>query len=79
MDAMISDSEWETSSDSSSSSEDQEEIDFQYGGQAQSILSSLEESIGKIDDFLSFERTFVHGDVVCSVSDPTGPMGRFYH
>lgn len=75
MDAMSSDSEWETSSDSSSS-EDQEEIDFQYGGQAQNILSSLEESIGKIDDFLSFERTFVHGDVVCSVSDPTGQMGR---
>jgi len=75
MDAMMSDSEWETSSDSSSS-EDQEEIDFQYGGQAQNILSSLEESIGKIDDFLSFERTFVNGDVVCSVSDPTGQMGR---
>ncbi|KAK2382954.1 putative ubiquitin-conjugating enzyme E2 [Trifolium repens] len=77
MDAMISDSEWETSSSSdSSSSEDQEEIDFQYGGQAQSILSSLEESIGKIDDFLSFERTFINGDVVCSMSDPTGQMGR---
>jgi ubiquitin-conjugating enzyme E2 O len=77
MDAMISDSEWETSSSSdSSSSEDQEEIDFQYGGQAQSILSSLEESIGKIDDFLSFERTFINGDVVCSLSDPTGQMGR---
>nr|UPX08860.1 pho2 [Medicago sativa] len=75
MDAMSSDSEWESSSDSSSS-EDQEEIDFQYGGQAQSILSSLEESIGKIDDFLSFERTFVHGDVVCSVSDPSGQKGR---
>ncbi|GAU47434.1 hypothetical protein TSUD_86380 [Trifolium subterraneum] len=77
MDATISDSEWETSSSSdSSSSEDQEEIDFQYGGQAQSILSSLEESIGKIDDFLSFERTFVNGDVVCSLSDPSGQMGR---
>ncbi|CAI8593243.1 unnamed protein product [Vicia faba] len=75
MDAMSSDSEWETSSDSSSS-EDQEENDFQYGGQAQSILSNLEESIGKIDDFLSFERAFVHGDVVCSLSYQTGQMGR---
>ncbi|KAL5054234.1 hypothetical protein RYX36_034916 [Vicia faba] len=75
MDAMTSDSEWETSSDSSSS-EDQEENDFQYGGQAQSILSNLEESIGKIDDFLSFERAFVHGDVVCSLSYQSGQMGR---
>ncbi|KAI5386604.1 probable ubiquitin-conjugating enzyme E2 24 [Lathyrus oleraceus] len=76
MDAMTSDSEWETSSDSSSSSEDPEETDFQYGGQAQSILSNLEESIGKIDDFLSFERAFGHGDVVCSLSYQIGQMGR---
>ncbi|KAG5010603.1 hypothetical protein JHK87_019118 [Glycine soja] len=75
MDPIISDSDWETSSDSNSS-EDQEEIDFLYGGKAQSILSSLEESIGRIDDFLSFERAFVHGDVVCSLSDPSGQMGR---
>ncbi|XP_027346958.1 probable ubiquitin-conjugating enzyme E2 24 isoform X2 [Abrus precatorius] len=75
MDPITSDSDWETSSDSSSS-EDQEEIDFLYGGKAQSILSSLEESIGKIDDFLSFERAFVLGDVVCSLSDPSGQMGR---
>jgi len=76
MDAHITDLDWETSSDSSSSSEDQEDIDFQYGGQARSILSSLEESIGRIDDFLSFERAFVHGDVVCASSDPSGQMGR---
>ncbi|TKY59265.1 ubiquitin-conjugating enzyme E2 24 [Spatholobus suberectus] len=75
MDPVISDSDWETSSDSNSS-EDQEEIDFLYGGKAQSILSSLEESIERIDDFLSFERAFVHGDVVCSLSDPSGQMGR---
>lgn len=75
MDPTISDSDWETSSDSNSS-EDQEEIDFLYGGKAQSILSSLEESIGRIDDFLSFERAFVQGDVVCSLSDPSGQMGR---
>ncbi|XP_027363350.1 probable ubiquitin-conjugating enzyme E2 24 [Abrus precatorius] len=73
--AHVTDSDWETSSDSSSS-EDQEDIDFLYGGQAQNILSSLEESIGRIDDFLSFERAFVHGDVVCSLSDPSGQMGR---
>ncbi|CAJ1961680.1 unnamed protein product [Sphenostylis stenocarpa] len=75
MDAQIADLDWETSSDSSSS-EDQEDVDFQYGGQARSILSSLEESIGKIDDFLSFERAFVHGDVVYASSDPSGQMGR---
>ncbi|KAL2333866.1 hypothetical protein Fmac_015079 [Flemingia macrophylla] len=56
--------------------EDQEEIDFLYGGKAQRILSSLKLSIGRIDDFLSFERAFVHGDVVCSLSDPSGQMGR---
>ncbi|XP_057421797.1 probable ubiquitin-conjugating enzyme E2 24 [Lotus japonicus] len=76
MDIISNDSDWETSSDSSSSSEDQEEINFQYGGQAQSILSCLEDSIEKIDDFLSFERPFVQGDVVCSLSDPSGQMGR---
>ncbi|KAG2410157.1 ubiquitin-conjugating enzyme [Vigna angularis] len=75
MDPMISDSDWEISSDSNSS-EDQEEMDFLYGGKAQSILSSLEETIGRIDDFLSFERAFVHGDVVCSLSDLSGRMGR---
>lgn len=75
MDMHIADSDWETFSESSSI-EDQEEIDFLYAGQARSILSSLEESIGRIDDFLSFERAFVHGDVVCSLSDPSGQMGR---
>ncbi|XP_020994661.1 probable ubiquitin-conjugating enzyme E2 24 [Arachis duranensis] len=74
MDALVSDSDWETNSESNS--EYQEDIDFLYGGQAQSILSSLEESIGKIDGFLSFERAFVHGDVVCSLADPSGQMGR---
>ncbi|KAI4299379.1 hypothetical protein L6164_032846 [Bauhinia variegata] len=75
MDVLITDSDWETFSESSSS-EDQEDNDFLYGGQAQSILSSLEESIGRIDDFLSFERTFAYGDVVCSLTDPSGQMGR---
>lgn len=60
----------------SSSSEDEEGSEFMYGGQASSILSSLEETIGKIDDFLSFERGFVHGDIVCSAEDPTGQMGK---
>lgn len=47
-----------------------------YGGNAQSILSSLDESIGKIDDFLVYERGFAHGDVVCSITDPSGQLGR---
>lgn len=75
MDVLLTDSDWERFSESGSS-EEQEEIDFLYGGQAQSILSSLEESIGKIDDFLSFERGFMHGDIVRSVTDPSGQMGR---
>lgn len=75
MDMLSGGSDWETSSDSGST-EDIEELDLLYGGKAHSIFSSLEESIGKIDDFLSFERGFTHGDIVCSVTDPSGQMGR---
>ncbi|XP_021902148.1 probable ubiquitin-conjugating enzyme E2 24 [Carica papaya] len=74
MDVLLSDSDWETYSESASS--EQEEIEFLYRGQAQSIFSSLEESIGKIDDFLSFERGFSYGDIVCSVTDPSGQLGK---
>ncbi|XVF87487.1 hypothetical protein PTKIN_Ptkin18bG0124000 [Pterospermum kingtungense] len=72
MDVVLTDSEWESFSESGSS----EETDFLYGGQACTILSSLEESIGKIDDFLSFEREVIHGDIVRSATDPCGQMGR---
>ncbi|KAF5728907.1 ubiquitin-conjugating enzyme family protein [Tripterygium wilfordii] len=72
MDMLHSDS----SDCESGSSDDQEELDFLFSGQARRILSSLEESIGKIDDFLSFERGFVYGDIVCSVTDPSGQMGK---
>ncbi|XP_015890104.1 probable ubiquitin-conjugating enzyme E2 24 [Ziziphus jujuba] len=75
MDMLLSDSDWESSSELGSVG-DQEEIEHLYSGQALSILSSLEESIGKIDDFLSFERGFMHGDMVCSGTDPSGQMGR---
>ncbi|KAK3204168.1 hypothetical protein Dsin_018214 [Dipteronia sinensis] len=78
MDVFLSDSDWESFSESGSS-EGHEEIDFLFGGQATSILSSLEESIGKIDDFLSFERGFMYGDIVCSVTDPSGQMGRVFN
>ncbi|GMI72820.1 UBIQUITIN-CONJUGATING ENZYME 24, phosphate 2 [Hibiscus trionum] len=74
MDSLFTDSEWETFSESGSS--EQEETDFPYGGHACTILSSLEESIGKIDEFLSFERGFLHGDIVRSVTDPCGQMAR---
>lgn len=63
----------------SSSYGDQEDTEFCFGGKANSILSSLEESIGKIDDFLSFERGFMHGDIVRSIRDPAGQMGRVIH
>lgn len=61
---------------SETSSDDQDDIFSIYEGHAQSILSSLEDSIGKIDDFLSFERGFLHGDIVCSVENSSGQMGR---
>lgn len=59
----------------SSSSDDQDDA-FMYGGQASCILSSMEETIGKIDDFLLFERGYMHGDIVCSIEDPSGQIGR---
>ncbi|TQD88365.1 hypothetical protein C1H46_026109 [Malus baccata] len=69
------DSDWESFSETDSSM-DQEENEYFYGGHASNILSSLEASIGKIDDFLTFERGFVYGDMVSSVRDPSGQMGR---
>ncbi|KAA8519796.1 hypothetical protein F0562_014114 [Nyssa sinensis] len=73
MDLLLSDFD---SFSESSSCEDQDDNEFIYGGKACSILSSLEETIGKIDDFLLFERGFKHGDIVCSITDPSGLMGR---
>ncbi|XP_030467855.2 probable ubiquitin-conjugating enzyme E2 24 [Syzygium oleosum] len=70
MDSLFSESDWDSFSESS------EEMDLLFGGQAVNLLSNLEESIGKIDDFLSFERGFVHGDIVCSVQDPSGQLGK---
>ncbi|KAH9608164.1 hypothetical protein KSS87_014379 [Heliosperma pusillum] len=61
---------------SETSSDDQDDIFSIYSGHAQSILSCLEDSIGKIDDFLSFERAFMHGDIVCAAGNPTGQMGK---
>ncbi|KAI7748318.1 hypothetical protein M8C21_010985 [Ambrosia artemisiifolia] len=65
---------------SESSSLDDHEYDdddeLMYGGQASCILSNLEQTIGKIDDFLTFERDYVHGDIVCASTDPSAQMGR---
>ncbi|KAI8567686.1 hypothetical protein RHMOL_Rhmol02G0141000 [Rhododendron molle] len=72
---MDSSSEFDSFSESSSS-EEQDDIGTMYGGHAYTILSSLEETIGKIDDYLSFERGFIHGDIVCSATDPSGQMGK---
>lgn len=72
MDLFLSDFD---SFSESSNYDDQDDPEFFHGGKANSILSSLEESIGKIDDFLSFERGFSHGDIVCS-TDPCGQTGR---
>ncbi|KAG9448098.1 hypothetical protein H6P81_014226 [Aristolochia fimbriata] len=75
MSVVLSDSDWDCYS-GSSDDEGQDDMESMYGGHAQSILSSLEESIGKIDDFLSFEGGFLPGDIVCSVEHPSGQMGR---
>ncbi|KAL0542818.1 hypothetical protein IC582_017896 [Cucumis melo] len=74
MDLFLSDSDWENSSECDSS-DDLEEAEY-YHGQTSCILSSLEETIGKIDEFLSFEREFLLGDAVCFVNDPYGQMGK---
>ncbi|XP_074308091.1 putative ubiquitin-conjugating enzyme E2 24 [Silene latifolia] len=71
---MFGDSDVETFSETSS--DDQDDIFSIYSGHAQSILSCLEDSIGKIDDFLSFERAFMHGDIVCAAGNPIGQMGK---
>lgn len=73
MDSLLSDFD---SLSESSSSDDQEDIDSLYGGQARTIFSNLEETIEKIDDFLLFERGFLHGDIVSLVSDPSGRIGK---
>ncbi|XP_021740597.1 probable ubiquitin-conjugating enzyme E2 24 isoform X1 [Chenopodium quinoa] len=61
---------------SETSSDDQDDIFSIYSGHAQSILSNLEDSIEKIDNFLSFERGFTHGDIVRSTGNPSGQMGK---
>ncbi|KAG1346696.1 putative ubiquitin-conjugating enzyme E2 24 [Cocos nucifera] len=75
MDLLVIDSESEAYTDASDS-EEQDDTESAYGGHAQSILSSLDESIGKIDDFLALERSYIHGDIVCSTTDPSGQLGR---
>lgn len=63
-------------SDTSDSVDSQYELESIYGDHAQSILSSLEKSIEKIDDFLAYDRGFLHGDIVCSSIDPSGQRGQ---
>ncbi|KZV37150.1 hypothetical protein F511_15070 [Dorcoceras hygrometricum] len=73
MDSLLSDFD---SHSESSSSDDQDDLESLFGGQARSIFSSLEETIEKIDDFLMFEPRYLHGDIVCMASDPSGQMGK---
>nr|XP_043623517.1 probable ubiquitin-conjugating enzyme E2 24 [Erigeron canadensis]XP_043623518.1 probable ubiquitin-conjugating enzyme E2 24 [Erigeron canadensis] len=62
---------------SEGSSDEQEDDEFFYSGQASSILSNLQESIVKIDDLLLFERRYVPGDIVRLVNDrPFLQIGR---
>ncbi|KAG0465389.1 hypothetical protein HPP92_019553 [Vanilla planifolia] len=69
-------SDSEESCPESSDTDDRDGIGSAYSGNAQGILSSLNESIGKIDDFLAFQRGFAHGDVVYSIVDPSKQFGR---
>ncbi|KAK1275533.1 putative ubiquitin-conjugating enzyme E2 24 [Acorus gramineus] len=75
MDMLFHDSDSESYTESSDS-EDLECIGSSFSGRAQSILLNLGQSIEKIDELLQFEREFAHGDIVCSISDPSGQMGR---
>ncbi|PKA48752.1 putative ubiquitin-conjugating enzyme E2 24 [Apostasia shenzhenica] len=59
-----------------SDSEDQVVNESEFSVHALGILSSLDESIGKIDDFLAYDRGFVPGDIVSSISNPSGQLGR---
>lgn len=60
---------------SSSDSEDQDESESMFEDNAQIIWTSLAETIEKIDDILVVDRTFLYGDIVASVSDPSGQTG----
>jgi ubiquitin-conjugating enzyme E2 O len=75
MDLFMLDSDTDVYTESSDSEELEERENF-FGGHAQNILTSLDESILKIDDFLSFERGFSHGDIVSHISDPSCQLGR---
>lgn len=75
MEMFLSESDSDTSSESSYGNY-LDDMDSMYGGQAQSILSNLERSIGRIDDFLAFEKAFVPGDIICDETDPSGQLGR---
>lgn len=73
MEVFFSESDWDSLSEST---EADEEHEFHYGGQASDLLSNLEQTMGKIDDFLSFERGFLPGDIVSTSADPSGQTGR---
>lgn len=60
---------------SSSDSEDQDESDSMFEDHAQIIWTSLAETIEKIDDILVVDTAFFYGDIVASVSDPSGQTG----
>jgi ubiquitin-conjugating enzyme E2 O len=69
MDLFMVDSDTDECTESSDS-EELEDKENLFGDDKQNILTSLNESIRKIDDFLSFERGFSH------ISDPSGQLGR---
>ncbi|CAM8918512.1 unnamed protein product [Rhodiola kirilowii] len=72
-DIVLSDSDWSSDSGYGENHDDLETIS---GGEAQFVISSLEQSTGRIGNFLSFERGFAIGDIVCSADDPRGQLGK---
>ncbi|KAK8957929.1 putative ubiquitin-conjugating enzyme E2 24 [Platanthera zijinensis] len=72
---MFTDSDSESFTESTDT-DDHDGIGSAYSGHAQSIFSCLDESLEKIDDFLAFQRGFLHGDIVSSISDPSKQLGR---
>lgn len=62
-------------SDSDSDKEDQDDAESLSEDQARVIWSDLSETNEKIEDIVVVDRSFLHGDIVATVSDPKGQTG----
>eukprot|EP00252_Welwitschia_mirabilis_P011751 TRINITY_DN2615_c0_g1_i2.p1 TRINITY_DN2615_c0_g1~~TRINITY_DN2615_c0_g1_i2.p1 ORF type:complete len:951 (+),score=252.41 TRINITY_DN2615_c0_g1_i2:255-2855(+) len=71
---MVSRLGGESDSDSDEE-EDQNDSDFLPDGYAHVIWSNMSETDEKIEELQVVDRSFLHGDIVGSISDPTGQTG----